>query len=133
MKKFLCLTFVSFLSGCHLERPYYYELNVSIIKNNVCFSVPSDIEKNHNNLEYKGMAIYRKGIKDWEFFSATPEQKLLSTIKPNQCLDAPDIKWKPGVYSVLAEAFNPQASDSLRFRKEFQIDLQEDGEIALKR
>ncbi|MEI2264563.1 putative T6SS immunity periplasmic lipoprotein [Erwinia sp. CGal63] len=88
-------------SGCHLEKPYVYPLDVVIRDNAPCFSVPAGMQKKGHPILNRGISVAKLTEGKWQNIWYSDLQPPFAIIPTGKCVSYPEIDWQEGDYSVL--------------------------------
>ncbi|GLR08539.1 hypothetical protein COO59_19165 [Mixta theicola] len=129
--KVSCLGLVIFLSGCHLERPFYHPLLVKLEQEKLCFIVP---EKNRFNTIIKVGAPYisLRNSDSWETVTLPEEADRGQEIMAGECIFWNKVKWQPGEYDVAVKIKNDDTQEE-RYSTHFILGENEQGRLFLKK
>ncbi|MGD8206140.1 putative T6SS immunity periplasmic lipoprotein [Pantoea sp. FN0305] len=129
--KVLYLGLAIFLSGCHLERPFYHPLPVKVEQGRLCFTAPE--ENNHNIiLKVDTPYISLHNGDSWETVILSEEATQGQKVIAGECIFWNEIKWLPGEYDV-AVKIKKESSLEKRYSTHFILGKNEQGHLFLEK
>ncbi|YCH31189.1 hypothetical protein M1D48_03770 [Erwinia sp. D4-22] len=129
--KVLYLGLAIFLSGCHLERPFYHPLSVRVEQGKLCFTVPE--ENSHNNIFKVGTPyISLRNGNSWETVNFSTNTTSYLEIKPGECIFWDEVKWQPGEYDVAVKVKSADSQQE-RYAAHFILQKNKQGHFFLKK
>ncbi|WP_380178608.1 putative T6SS immunity periplasmic lipoprotein [Kalamiella sp. sgz302252] len=132
MIKKLSIAAVVLTSGCHLEKPYVYPLDIFIKDNAPCFAVPADRQKKGDLVLNRGVIISRLTGGKWVNIWHSDPQPPFTIIPAGQCVSYPEINWQPGDYSVLMTIASERDDEKFRLVNTIRLQKNRAGYFSLQ-
>ncbi|RRZ95510.1 putative T6SS immunity periplasmic lipoprotein [Erwinia sp. 198] len=128
----ITLACVMLVSGCHLEKPYFYPLDVELKENMPCFSAPYNIQKKSRLLQNRGVSVTKITGKKWQTFWQSEPQSTLPVIPVGECVSYPDINWQEGDYAILMGISTNNDAERYRLSKTIRLQKDKAGNFMLQ-
>lgn len=123
---------LSTLSGCQLEKQWYYPLQVSLQDNQPCFAVPADSVSPHDSLQNRGIIVSRQSSQQWDIVWTSPDIHPLPVLLPGQCVTYPQAAWQAGNYAVMMGVSLNHDQERRKYSHEFSLANTPDGRLILR-
>lgn len=120
------------LSGCQLEKQWYYPLQVSLQDNQPCFAVPADSVSRHDSLQNRGIIVSQQTSQQWDIVWTSPDILPLPALQPGRCVTYPQAAWRAGKYTVLMGVSLNHDRERRKYTHEFSLAKTPDGRLILR-
>ncbi|MBU3895014.1 hypothetical protein KH388_20155 [Serratia rubidaea] len=120
------------LSGCQLEKQWYYPLQVSLQDNQPCFAVPADSVSRHDSLQNRGIIVSQQTSQQWDIVWTSPDILPLPALQPGRCVTYPQAAWQVGNYAVMMGVSLNHDRERRKYTHEFSLAKTPDGRLILR-